>query len=175
VSTEAEETHRGQESFNRSYQIWQAEIKEGDLVLQHNSIAEIDMSQARKLSYKWLSPYKVWKAIPDKGTYFLKEFDSTELAGSYSSNRLKKFVQRDKFYMPVATDANLDNSSSTDSSTDNRDPELTVLGNPTVRRSAQIQRNAPRPGQFEIVPLSLTDEQRREYVRYEEDNEGNLI
>jgi len=35
--------------------------------------------------------------------------------------------------------------------------------------------SAPKLGRFEIVPLSLTDEQRREYVRYEEDNEGNLI
>jgi hypothetical protein len=32
-----------------------------------------------------------------------------------------------------------------------------------------------RPGSFEIVPPSLTDEQRREYVRYKEDDEGNLI
>jgi hypothetical protein len=49
----------GKESFDQSYQIRQAEIKEGDLVLQHNSIAEINMSQARKLSYKWLGLYKV--------------------------------------------------------------------------------------------------------------------
>jgi hypothetical protein len=100
------------------------------------------MSQVRKLSYKWLSLYKVWKAIPDKGTYFLKEFDRTELASTYASNRLKKFVQRDRFYMPVATDTDLDNKSSTDSSTDDRDPELPVLDNPTVRRSACLQRDA---------------------------------
>jgi hypothetical protein len=35
--------------------------------------------------------------------------------------------------------------------------------------------NAPRPRRLEIVPPSLTDEQRREYVRYKEDDEGNLI
>ena len=62
------------------------------------------MSRIRKLSYRWLGPYRVRKAIPNKGTYFLEEFDGTELAGSYSGNRLKKFVQRKKFYMPVATD-----------------------------------------------------------------------
>jgi hypothetical protein len=49
----------GKESFNQSRQIRQTEIEEGDLVLRHDSIAEIDMSQARKLSYKWLSPYRV--------------------------------------------------------------------------------------------------------------------
>jgi hypothetical protein len=128
--------------------------------------------------------------IPNKGTYFLEEFDRTELAGTYSGNCLKKFVQKSRFYMLVATNTGLDNNSSTDSSTngftDNRDPELPVLDNPTVRRSARIQRNAqmqegtalsdaPRPGRFEIVPLSLTEEQRREYVRYKEDDKGNLI
>jgi hypothetical protein len=88
--------------------------------------------------------------------------------------------------MLVATDADLDNSSSTNGSTDGRDNELLVLDNPMVCRSARIQENAqmqegivlssvPRPGRFEIVPLSLTDEQRREYVRYKEDDEGNLI
>jgi hypothetical protein len=92
--------------------------------------------------------------------------------------------------MLVATNTGLDNNSSTDGFTngftDNRDSELLVLDNPIVCRSAQIQRNAqiqegtvlldtPRPGRFEIVPLSLTEEQRREYVRYKEDNEGNLI
>jgi len=35
--------------------------------------------------------------------------------------------------------------------------------------------DVPRPGRFEIVPLSLNEEQRREYVRYKEDNEGDLI
>jgi hypothetical protein len=35
--------------------------------------------------------------------------------------------------------------------------------------------DTPKPGRFEIVPLLLTKEQRREYVRYKEDNKGNLI
>ena len=77
--------------------------------------------------------------------------------------------------MLVATDTDQDDSSSTDRSTDSRDDELPVLDNPTVRRSAQLQRNVPKPGRFEIVPPSLTEEQRREYVRYEEDDEGNLM
>jgi hypothetical protein len=88
--------------------------------------------------------------------------------------------------MPVATDTGLDDNSSTGGSTDDRDTELQVLDNPTVCRSARIQRNAqmqegtvlsdaPRPGRFEIVPPSLTEEQRRQYVRYKEDDEGNLI
>jgi len=35
--------------------------------------------------------------------------------------------------------------------------------------------DAPRPGKLVIVPLILTEEQRREYVRFEEDNKGNLL
>ena len=35
--------------------------------------------------------------------------------------------------------------------------------------------DAPRLRRFEIVPPSLTKEQRREYVRYQEDDKGNLI
>jgi len=42
----------GKESFDRTCQIRQTEIKEGDLVLKHNSIAKVDMSRNRKLSYK---------------------------------------------------------------------------------------------------------------------------
>ena len=133
------------------------------------------MSQSRKLSYKWLGPYRVQKAIPNKGTYILEEFDKTKLASTYSGNRLKKFVQKSRFYMPVATDADQDDSSFTNRSTDGKDDELPVLDNPTVRRSAQLQRNVPKPRRFKIVPPSLTKEQRREYVKYKEDNKGNLI
>jgi len=35
--------------------------------------------------------------------------------------------------------------------------------------------DAPRPGRLVIVPLILTEEQRRKYVRFEEDDEGNLL
>jgi hypothetical protein len=77
------------------------------------------MSQVRKLSYKWLSLYRVRKAIPDKGTYFLEEFDGTALAGTYAKNRLKKFVQQSRFYMLVATDLDKgSDSSSVGNSTD---------------------------------------------------------
>ena len=93
----------GKESFDATRQIRWEEIKEGDLVLRHDSIAEIDISRNRKLSYKWLGPYCVQKAIPEKGTYILEEFDGTTLSGTYSGNRLKKFVQRNRFYTLVST------------------------------------------------------------------------
>jgi hypothetical protein len=66
----------------------------------------------------------------------LEEFDSTKLASTYSSNRLKKFVQRDRFYIPVVTNTDLDNSSSTNGSTDDTNKDLLVLDSPMVHRSA---------------------------------------
>ena len=96
------------------------------------------MSWSRKLSYKWLSLYKVRKAIPNKGTYFLEEFNKTKLASTYSSNHLKKFIQRNKFYMLIATNADINNSSSTDSSVDSINNKPLILDNPIVHRSVRI-------------------------------------
>ena len=84
------------------------------------------------------------------------------------------------------TDTDQDDSSSIDKSTDSKDNELLVLDNSIVRKSVQIQENAqiqegivllstPRLRRFKIVPLLLTNKQRREYVRYKEDNKGNLV
>jgi hypothetical protein len=178
----------GKEAFDQTRQIRQTEIKEGDLVLKHDSIAEIDMSRSRKLSYKWLGPYRVREAIPKKGTYILEEFDGTQLAGTYSGNRLKKFVQRSRFYVPVTTDLDESSESSSESSegsegSESNDSLVEPGSEVPARRSARIQENAqvrqradpPRPGRFVIVPPTLTAEQRREYVQYEEDDEGNLL
>lgn len=110
------------EYFDQTQQIHRTEIKEGDLVLRHDSFAEIDISQSRKLSYKWLGPYRVRKAVPEKGTYILEEFDGTQLAGTYSGNRLKKFVERNRFYVPVTMDSE-DSESSEDEATRATDTE----------------------------------------------------
>jgi hypothetical protein len=61
------------------------------------------MSRNQKLSYKWLGPYRVKKAILEKGTYILEEFDGIELSSTYARNRLKKFVEWHSFYILVAT------------------------------------------------------------------------
>jgi hypothetical protein len=52
------------------------------------------MSSNLKLSFKWLRPYRVKKANTLKGTYMLKEVDRTLLKGTYTRNRLKKFVYK---------------------------------------------------------------------------------
>jgi len=133
----------GKESFDRTRQIRQTEIKEGDLVLKHNFIAKVDMSRNRKLSYKWLGPYRVRKAIPKKGTYILEEFDGTQLAGTYSGNRLKKFVVRNRFYGPV-TDEEVESKDGDglEESESGKDEELLLQTEAPIRRSAWIQQNA---------------------------------
>jgi len=132
----------GKESFNRTRQIRQTEIKEGDLVLKHNSIAKVDMSRNRKLSYKWLGPYRVRKAIPKKGTYILEEFDGAQLASTYSGNRLKKFVVRNRFYGPVTDEeVESENSNGPEESESSKNEELPQTEAP-IRRSARIQQNA---------------------------------
>ena len=40
------------------------------------------------------------KAILEKGTYKLKEFDRTRVLGTHPRNRLKKFVRHEGFYEP---------------------------------------------------------------------------
>jgi len=100
------------------------------------------MSRNRKLSYKWLGPYRVRKAIPKKGTYILEEFDGTQLAGTYSGNRLKKFVVRNRFYRLV-TDEEVESegSNSLEESESSENEELLQTEAP-IRRSACIQQNA---------------------------------
>jgi len=133
----------GKESFDRTRQIRQTEIKEGDLVLKYNSIAEVDMSRNRKLSYKWLGPYRVRKAIPKKGTYILEEFDGTQLAGTYSGNRLKKFVVRNRFYGPVTDEeVESEDSDGLEESKSSENEELLLQTEAPIRRSARIQQNA---------------------------------
>jgi len=117
----------GKDSFDRTRQIRHTEIKEGDLVLRHDSVAKSNMSRNRKLSYKWLGPYRVQKAIPEKGTYILEEFDGTALAGTYSGNRLKKFVERQRFYIPVTTEQE-DSESSEDDDDEERSEDSEGVG-----------------------------------------------
>jgi len=99
------------------------------------------MSRNWKLSYKWLGPYRVCKAIPKKGTYILEEFDGAQLAGTYSSNRLKKFVVRNRFY-GLVTDKEVEseNSNSLEESESSKNKELLIEA--LICRSACIQQNA---------------------------------
>ena len=62
----------------------------------------MDMSTASKLAYRWQGPYRVRRAISEKGTYELEEFDGTPIPGTCPGNRLKKFVKRKGIYEPIS-------------------------------------------------------------------------
>ena len=96
IRTEAKET------FDSSRQLRQDVIQTRDTVLRHDAKLELDRSTAKKLAYKWMGPYRVRNAIPEKGTYELEEFDGTPVPGTHPGNRLKKFVRREGVYEPVS-------------------------------------------------------------------------
>ena len=92
-------------------------------------------------------------------------------------------MKRHRFYIPVTTEPEQDES--VEEQEEEELPSIKV----SVRRSSRIQQptqlpnsEAPMPdapiplaGKFVIIPPTLTEEQKQEYVRYEEDNEGNLL
>lgn len=62
---------------------------------------------SRKLSYKWLGPYKICDMVKHKGTYMLEELDGLRLAGTFAGDRLKKFHPRQRLQLDHTP--NLDN------------------------------------------------------------------
>ena len=86
------------EVFDLSRQLWKKEIIAKDIVLWYNTKLELDKSTTNKLVYKWIGPYYVHRAILEKSTYELEEFDRTPIPGTHLGNCLKKFVRHDGFY-----------------------------------------------------------------------------
>ena len=86
------------EAFDLSRQLQKKEITTKDVVLRHNAKLELDKSTTNKLVYKWIGPYYVHRAILEKGTYKLEEFDGTPILGTHLENCLKKFVRHNRFY-----------------------------------------------------------------------------
>ena len=144
----------GKEAFDGTHQLRTTEIKVGDIVLRHNIKPEIDMSVASKLVHRWLGPYRVQEAVPDKGTYKLKELDGTPLSGTYAGNRLKAFIKRESYYRPV--DPTGDDNVSDLEEESSVDPAEESLLEPT---------------DFIIRPPQLSEAQKGEYALYEEDDD----
>lgn len=46
---------------------------------------------SHKLTFKWLSLYRISNAVKDKSTYMLEELDELQLAGIFAGNKFKKF------------------------------------------------------------------------------------
>ena len=95
-----DEDLEGKEQHDLKHGIRQEELAIGNIVLLHDTRREKDMS--RKLSFKWLGPYRICDAIKDKGTYILEELDGSQLAGTFAGDRLKKFHPRQQLQLDHA-------------------------------------------------------------------------
>ena len=84
---------RNKEYFDKRRRKRAIPLKEGDMVLLHNSVLEKQWS--KKLDNHWLGPYIIREAKQDLGTYLLDELDCTRLQGTYAGDRLKKFYPRE--------------------------------------------------------------------------------
>ena len=80
--------------FDSSHQIRLRSLDIGDLVLAHDT--KLDNRHDLKLAFKWLGPFRIAEAIPDKGTFMLSEPDGTPIGGTYAGSRLKRWVQREE-------------------------------------------------------------------------------
>jgi hypothetical protein len=69
-------------------------IEAGHMVLFHDTQRQKDISSNRKFRYRWLGPFRVSKAIHEKGTYLLEELDGILCRGTFAGNRLKPFYPR---------------------------------------------------------------------------------
>jgi hypothetical protein len=93
---------QGKENFDDTHVLHSEPFEVGDLVLLHNTMREGDMSREQKMRFRWLGPYRVSEAIPEKGTYVLEELDGAKLGGTVAGNRLKKFHVRET--NPISAD-----------------------------------------------------------------------
>ena len=88
----------GKERHDEKHGIRVEELAVGQVVLLHDTRREKDMS--RKLSFRWLGPYRITDAVNEKGTYMLEELNGSRLAGTFAGDRLKKFHPRQRLHAP---------------------------------------------------------------------------
>lgn len=94
----------GKDRFDTEKSLRRGTISNGDIVLLHDAVQEIDKSASTKLSYRWLGPFRISQADQTKGTYLLEELDGTKKNGTYAGSRLKKFVLRHGLFEPEDTE-----------------------------------------------------------------------
>jgi hypothetical protein len=134
------------------------------------------------LAYHWEGPYRVRKAIQEKGTYLLEDFDGSPLPGTYAGNRLKKFIEQKGFYEAVSPN-DKESEQSPEEEENDRDIEdeaengviETGVETPNVENSEKSEGSVNKNGvsdylpmDFEILLPELDESQREEYTQYTE-------
>lgn len=158
----------GKEYFDAHHRIRKTPFAVKDIVLRHNTFeTDVDKSSSTKLNWRWLGPYKITKADPEKGTYVISELDGTELAGTYHGNRLKKFVERERYFYSPDDEVE-------PASPDEKEDEEEEVNAGEVRDEQNMSLDIERSRQSKrvLIPVpQLTEEQKATYVRYDEDEE----
>ena len=90
----------GKEQHDLKHGIREEELAIGSIVLLLDTRRKKDMS--RKLSFKWLGPYRTCDSIKDKGTYILEELDGSRLADTFAGDILKEFHPRQRLQLDHA-------------------------------------------------------------------------
>jgi len=99
MAKQTRKRQEGQEYWDETHNIRKEPINVKDTVLYYNTFTiDHDKSKATKLNWRWLGPYRVTTADSVKGVYTLEDMDGAALRGTFSSNRLKKFVERDRYF-----------------------------------------------------------------------------
>ena len=169
----------GKEAFDARHRIRAKPLEEGDIVLRHDSVREIDMSSRRKLDFRWLGPYQIYSANKEKGYYRLKELgpDGALLRGTFSGSRLKLFHQRERyFYSPDDAVSSPDSDSHSDhlgdiEVQDHNTVQLRIPPRRQQHQDQQLQMVTDRTG-FVIRVPTLTPAQRQQYVHFDNDDES---
>ena len=169
----------GKEAFDARHRIRAKPLEEGDIVLRHDSVREIDMSSRRKLDFRWLGPYQIYSANKEKGYYRLKELgpDGALLRGTFSRSRLKLFYQRERyFYSPDDAVSSPDSDSHSDhlgdiEVQDHNTVQLRIPPGRQQHQDQQLQMGTDRTG-FVIRVPTLTPAQRQQYVHFDNDDES---
>jgi hypothetical protein len=100
-----------------------------------------------------------------KGTYSLSELDRTELAETFARNRLEKHVQRSRYFYSPEDDFKKGNEREEDHSEGSK----TEAEGARDEERESVTVGVNKEAGVIVRVLTLPEEERRKYVRFEED------
>lgn len=155
---------KGKEQFDARHRTRQAPLEAGMLVLSHDTFGSMNVSSSKKLDFRWFGPFRITKAIPEKGTYILSELNGAVLKGTYAGHRLKQFFPRENWREDAAAAA-----TSADRWRPDRQPGLVVEIPAVVPADGQAQ--ATSTGKVASAATSEEEEESSEEDEEEEEDE----
>ena len=106
--------------------------------------------------------------------YILEEFDKTLVLETCLDNHLKKFVRQEEIYKLVSSNIQEDTQNKEEEEEESKEENEVVDRDLARPKTSQLQLDL-QAQDFEIVLLQRTLEQRKEYIQYKEDDEGNIL